>query len=155
VGWKDDVGPVHVRVGDTGRDEREHSEREYRGVRLLVDDIFCESVAGFHKSIEILARRVNCYPPWVITGRRGVYVTDQLEFASGVILLVCPDTVGPHVGRVEIGLGRIKDHAVDGALVAVVVVLYVDLDATVGVDGEDIAEASMFVERVAVDVIGW
>ena len=55
----------------------------------------------------------------------------------------------------EIGLGRIKDHAVDGALVAVVVVLYVDLDATVGVDGEDIAEASMFVERVAVDVIGW
>ena len=152
---KDDVGPVHVRIGDAGRDEGKRSVAEHRGVRLLVDDIFCKSVAGFHKSIKVLAGRVNCYPPWVIIGRRGHYITDHLEFASDVILSVRPDAVGPHVGGIEIGLGWIKDHAVDGALVAVLVVLYIGLKGPGAVNGEDVAEASMFVERVAIDVIGW
>lgn len=69
-------------------------------------------------------------------------------------LLVCPDLVGPHVGGVEVLFGFVKDHAVDGGVVLVRVVLDVLFQAAFLVNREDVSVACKVVERVAIDVVG-
>lgn len=69
-------------------------------------------------------------------------------------LLVRPDLVGPHVGGVEVLLIFVEDHAVNGGVVLVGIVLDVLLQTAGLVDGEDIPVAREIVERVAVDVVG-
>jgi hypothetical protein len=68
-------------------------------------------------------------------------------------LLVRPDFVSPHIGRVEVLLALVEDHAVDGGVVLIGVVLDVFFQTTLVVDGEDIAIAGKVVERVAIDVV--
>ena len=65
-----------------------------------------------------------------------------------------PQFVGPHVGRVEVRFGRVKDHAVDGRGGRVVVVLDVFFQHAGAVDTEDVAMTGIVVEGVAVDVKG-
>lgn len=64
-----------------------------------------------------------------------------------------PDSVGPHVCAVEVCLGVIKDHAVNGGLGAIFVVLDVLVQSTFRVHGEDVAISGVVVEGVAVDVV--
>jgi hypothetical protein len=68
-------------------------------------------------------------------------------------LLVCPDFVSPHVRRVEILFVFVKDHAVDGGVVLVGVVLHVFFQTALVVDGKDVTVAGKIVERIAVDVV--
>lgn len=66
-----------------------------------------------------------------------------------------PQLVGREIGGVEVGLGWVKDHAVDARVWLVGVVLRVLCERTTLADGEDIAVASMVVEGVGVDVVRW
>ena len=68
-------------------------------------------------------------------------------------LLVRPDFVSPHVGRVEVLLVLVEDHAVDGGVVLVRVVLDVFLQTALVVDGEHVAVAGEVVERVTINVV--
>lgn len=66
---------------------------------------------------------------------------------------MCPDLVGLKVGRVEIGLGGIKDHSVNASVGRILVVLNILFERTLLVYGEDVTVTSVFVERIAVDVV--
>lgn len=65
---------------------------------------------------------------------------------------MCPNFVGLKVGRVEISLGRIKDHSVNASVRFILVVLNILIELTLLGDREDIAISSVFVERISVDV---
>jgi hypothetical protein len=67
---------------------------------------------------------------------------------------VGPELVGGQVGRVEVGLGGVEDHAVDAGVGLVGVVLDVASEGASGGDGEDVAEAGMLVEGVGIDGVG-
>jgi hypothetical protein len=75
---------------------------------------------------------------------------------GGVVLkylFVRPDFVGPHVGRVEVLFILVEDHAVDGGVVLVRVVLDIFFQTALVVDRENVAIAGEIVERVAVDIV--
>jgi hypothetical protein len=65
-----------------------------------------------------------------------------------------PYSVRPHVRAVQIRLTRIEHHAVDRGLVAVLEVLDIFGEVPGRIDGEDVAEARVLVEGVAVDRVG-
>ena len=85
---------------------------------------------------------------------RSVDITDQSQVSSLAILLVRPNLVCPQIRRVEVRFRGIKDHAMDAGFGTVLIVLYVRSQASGLVDGEDVAVASVVVERVSVDVEG-
>lgn len=66
-----------------------------------------------------------------------------------------PQLVGREIGGVEVGLGRVEDHAVDACVGLVRVILRVLCKCSRLADGKDVAVASMVVERVGVDVVRW
>ena len=72
---------------------------------------------------------------------------------SATYFLVRPDFIGPHVGRVEVLFGLVEDHAVDGSVVLIRVVLDIVFQTSLVVDGKDIAVPGEIVKRVAVDVV--
>jgi hypothetical protein len=67
---------------------------------------------------------------------------------------MAPYSVRPHVCTVEVGFIGVEDHAMDGRLFAVLVVLYVLGKVSGRVDGEDVAVTRVVVERIAVHGIG-
>lgn len=124
-----------------------------RHMRLRINHILANAITSLHKRIQVLPTLMHLHPSRVVLLSRRLYMSDQLHCAV-VFLLVTPDPVRPHVCRVEVVLFGVEDHAVDGCLRAVLVVLDELLDAAVFVDGEDVAEAGMLVEGVAVDAVG-
>lgn len=67
--------------------------------------------------------------------------------------LVTPDLIRPHIGGVEVLLPRVKHHPVDRRLLIQFRILHVLVQASSGVDGEDVQESRMVVEWVAVDIV--
>lgn len=65
-----------------------------------------------------------------------------------------PDLVGGQIGRVEVGLCRVENHAVDTGLGVIFVVLHIAVQSPIGLDGKHVTVASVVVERVAVDIVG-
>ena len=128
--------------------------RVYRHVCLFIDHIDPKPVPRFHQDVQVLPIRVQLHPPGVVP-LGCVDAPDKGEMSCLAVLLVRPDLVGPHVGGVEIGLAGVEDHTVNGRVGAVLVVLDVRLHATVLIDGEDIPVACVFVEGIAIDVVGW
>ena len=93
---------------------------------------------------------MHLYPSWMVFRRRSLSEAYCLQPSFVVYLLVTPDPICPHICAVEIGLRGIENHAVNRGLVAVLEVLDVLLDMAFGIDREDVAVASIVVERVAV-----
>lgn len=92
-------------------------------------------------------------PSGVIARSRGVEAADKLNLARRGVLLVGPDLVGPHVCGIQVRLGRVKHHAVNGRVVLIFVVLNVVADGALLVDGKDVAKAGKIVERIPVDIV--
>lgn len=89
----------------------------------------------------------------MIAGIRTVDGSDQVEgrVLAGAFT-VHPELVGAQVGRVEVLLLRVKDHAVDARVRLVLVVLDIlDQGAAGRVCGENCAVTGVVVEGVAVD----
>lgn len=95
---------------------------------------------------------MNVNPSRMVAGGRCIDAADQGESAVAG-LFVCPDLVRPHICRVEIRLGRVKDHSVDGGLFAVFVVLDVLIQLASTVDRKDVAVTRMLVEWVTIDAV--
>ena len=128
-------------------------------VRLRVDDVLAQAVAGLHEGIQVLARRMHGYPARVIAMVGGIYAAHKLYSAvvafSGRLdlahpLAVHPQLVGGQVGRVQVRLCWVKDHAMDARAWVVLVILDVLGKAATGVHTEDVAVAGVLVEGVAV-----
>ena len=66
-----------------------------------------------------------------------------------------PELVGGQVGGVEISLRQIKDHAMDASVGLVGIVLGIGLQGAGCADREDVAEAGMLVEGVAIHGVRW
>lgn len=88
----------------------------------------------------------------MVTSVRGIDAADELDLSRGE-LAVSPQLVGSQVGRVEVGLGWVKDHAVDAGVFLVGVVLDIVLEGTRVGDIEDVTVAGVLVEGIAVDVV--
>lgn len=69
-----------------------------------------------------------------------------------MVLLVSPDAVSPHVGRIEIRFCRVKHHAMDGRFGSILVVLNVVVQVASRIDGKDVTMSGVVIERVAVDI---
>lgn len=119
---------------------------------LFINHIFTQPVSSFHQYIQILSAGMDVNPSRMVAGGRCVDAADQGESAVAGFL-VCPDFVRPHVGRVQIRLRRVEDHAVDGGLFAVFVVLDVLVQLASFVNRKDVTVACMLVEWVAIDTI--
>lgn len=145
-------GPNSDRGTLTWRHERVDIVRKDRKMRGFVNHIDAQPVSGFHQHVEVVSTRVHFDPARMIALRWRIDTTDQGECAVGGFL-VCPDLVCPHVGRVEIRFGRVKDHAMNRRLLTVLVILDVLVQFAVLVDGEDVAKACVLVERVSVNTI--
>lgn len=65
-----------------------------------------------------------------------------------------PDLVRPHIGGVQVLFLRIEDHAVNSGPLVKLGILNVLSQPTLRVNAVYVEEASMIVERVAVDVVG-
>lgn len=124
-----------------------------RRVGRRIDDVLAQPVAGLHESVQVLARGVDGDPARVIAGIGGVDGANQLHRAVRV-LAMRPQLVGGQVGRVEIRLGRVKDHAVDARVGLVGVILGVLCQCPRLADGKDVAIASVVVKGVGVDMVG-
>ena len=153
VGAVQALAGLGVPVGDPRRDQREAVVRVHRHVRGRVDHVLADAVAGLHQGIQIIARGVHRDPARVVARVRRVDGTDQLDFARGK-LAVRPQLVGGQIGRVQVGLGGVKHHAVDARVLLVFVVLNVLLERAGGGDREDVAIAGELVEGVGVDGVG-
>jgi hypothetical protein len=70
------------------------------------------------------------------------------------VLFMAPHAIGPHVRAVQVRLRGVEDHAMNGGLRTVLVVLDVLGQGARGRSGEDVAEARVLVEGVAVDAVG-
>lgn len=123
-------------------------------LRLRINHVLAQAVPALHQRVQILSAGVHLHPSWVVFGLRRLCVSNCLHAALVVNFLVAPDTVCPHVCAVQVCLGRVEDHAVDGRLLAVLVVLDVLLHGARLVDGEDVAIAGVVIEGVAVHGIG-
>lgn len=132
------------RIGDVSKD---------RLVSALINHIHCQSVTSLHQGIQILATRVHLNPTRVITRMRSLKTIEQSQLTSLSILFVCPDFVGLEIGGVEVGLGRIKDHAVNASVGIILVVLDILIKGTILGDGEDVSIAGVLVEWVTVDIV--
>lgn len=96
---------------------------------------------------------MHLHPSWVVFLAFRFRETNCLKPSLLVNLLVAPNAIRPHISAVQIRLSRVKNHAVDGGLVAVFIVLNIRLERTIIVYAEDIAEAGIVVERITVDVV--
>lgn len=67
---EDDVGAVHFAVWHAGRDEWEGAMGVDGCVRERVDHVFCERVACFHESPEVLSRRMDMDPSRMVARQR-------------------------------------------------------------------------------------
>lgn len=132
-------------VGNVGED---------RLVGALVDHVDSQTVAGLHQSVQVLAAGVNLNPARVVTRVRSLEAIHQFQLTGLSILFVCPDLVGLQIGGVQVGLGGIEHHAVDTGVGLVLVVLNVDIEGAVGLNGENVSVSSVLIEGVAVDVVG-
>ena len=121
-------------------------------MRLLINHVDPKPIARLHQHVKIMTRGMNLHPSRVIAYRWRIHATDQGELAVDV-LPVRPDFICPHVGRVEVRFCRVKDHAMDRRLFAVLVVLNILVQLTILVHGEHIAVASMLIEWVSVHTI--
>lgn len=128
--------------------------REYRYMALFIDNIYSQSVTRLHQDVQVLSAWVHLNPAGVIIGRGGINAIDQGQFACCCILAVGPDLVRLQVGRVEVGLGWVKNHAVDTGIRFVLVVLDVLGETAIRLNREDIAVSSIFVERVSINSVG-
>jgi hypothetical protein len=95
---------------------------------------------------------MHLHPPWMVFWRWCLRVSHCLHL-SLLNLLVAPNPVRPHIRAIEVGFIGTENHAVDGRLFAVLVVLDILLDVTGGIDGEDVSVARVVVERVAIHVV--
>lgn len=123
-------------------------------VGALVDDVHGQTVASFHQGVQVFAAGVHLNPAGVVIGRGSLDAVDQGQLAGFGVLQVCPDLVGLEIGGVEVGFGGVEDHAVDTGVGLVLVVLDVLDESAIGTCREDVAVAGIFVEGVAVDVVG-
>jgi hypothetical protein len=123
-------------------------------LRLWINHILAQSIPCLHQRIQIVPTGMHLHPSRVVFRRRRLRIAHRRQRAV-VSFLVTPNSVRPHVCRVEVGLGKIEDHAVDGGLRAVFVVLNIGFQGAIGVSVEDVAEASVLVKGVAIDAVGW
>lgn len=126
---------------------------EHWHMALLINHVDYKPIACFHQGVQIRSTGVYCHPPRVVPNSGSIDATNKCELARWAILFVCPDLVCPHVRRVKVSFGRIKDHSMHLRVGLVLVVLDVCLHATIFVDREDVAIACMVVEWVSIDVI--
>lgn len=120
-----------------------------------VDEVFAQAVALFHQGVEILTRRVHGNPARVVAGVRAVDGSDEVDLGRvWALLAMNPELVGPQVGRVEVRLCRVEDHAVDARVGLVLVVLHIVGELSVVVNGEDAAVAGVVVKGIRVDTVG-
>lgn len=149
------LGPA---IGDARRDQGEMAVREDGQVSLGIDAIFADAVALFHEGVEMVSRGMDGDPSGVVTRIwtvDGAYELELRRLGLLLLLLMDPELVGREIGRVEVRLGRIKDHAVDARVGLVLEVLDVARQgAGRGVGGKDGAVAGVAVEGVAVDCVG-
>jgi len=149
------VRAVHVR--DALQHERRHERPGAAGghgtARRRVDRVLRQAVAVLHQRVQVRARGVDGDPARRVARPRRRHAAHRREQARCGILRVRPDAVGPHVCRVQVALGAVEGHAVDCGLGRVGVVLDVRLQRAGRVHREDVAEAGVLVERVAVHVI--
>jgi len=122
-------------------------------VALLVDHVHGQPVARLHQHVQVRAAGVDGHPAWVVIRRRGVNAVDECQLPRLRVLAVRPDLVGLQVGRVEICLGRVKDHAVYARVGRVLIVLDVAVEGARRGDGEDVAVTGKVVEGVAIDAV--
>lgn len=154
AGGEGDVAAVLVARGQTLGQQGVCDVGEDGLVGALVDDVHGQAVASFHQGVEVFAARVHLDPAGVVIGRGSLDAVDQGQLAGFGVLQVCPDLVGLEIGGVEVGFGGVEDHAVDAGVGLVLVVLDVLEESAIGASGEDVAVAGVFVEGVAVDVVG-
>lgn len=120
---------------------------------LFIDDVYSQSVTRLHQHIQVLSTRVHLNPAGVVIGRGGINAIHQGQFACCRILAMGPDLVRLQIGRVKVGLGGVKNHAVDTGVRFVLVVLNVLGETAVRLHREDISISSIFVERVSIDSV--
>jgi len=153
VGSVEALARLWVSVRDAGGDQRVAVVRVHGQVGGRVNDILADAVARLHQGVQVVACGVHGDPSRVIAWRWRIDAADQLDLARGE-LAVGPELVGGQVGRVEVALCRVEDHAVDARVGLVGVVLEVGVEGAGGGDGEDVAVAGVLVEGVAVDGVG-
>lgn len=122
-------------------------------VRRWVDDVLAQAIAGFHQGVQVLTRRMHGDPARVIARVRCVEGADEFDRAIGVFA-VCPQLVGRQIGAVEVGLGRVKDHAVNARVGQVRIILRVLVQRPRLIDGKHIAVAGVLVKRVGIHGVG-
>mgnify|MGYP006877403244 CR=1 FL=1 len=137
----------------TGRYQRVRLVGVNWQLRLRIDDIFTQTIASFHQSIQVVARGVHFHPSRMILWSRRFGEAYCFQSTLLVNLLVAPYPICPHICTVEVGFRGIKDHAMDRRLVAILEVLNILLDVARGIDREDIPVAGIIVEGVAVHII--
>lgn len=124
VGTVQALARVGVLGRDPGRDEWVAVVRVDGCMGGWVDDILAQPVAGFHQGVEVLACGVDGDPARVVAWIGRIDRADEFDGAIWV-LAVRPQLVGCEIGGVEIGLGWVKDHAVDARVGLVGVILRV------------------------------
>ena len=105
-----------------------------RQLSLRINHVLAEAVSPLHQGVQVVTGWMHFYPSGVVLWRGCFGVADCVQSALVVNLLVAPNSVCPHVCAVEVGFRGVKNHAVDGRLVAVLVVLDVLLDVPGGID---------------------
>lgn len=119
-----------------------------------VDEIFADAVALFHERIEVVARGMHGNPTGVVPVVGTLDRSHQVEGRVVFPAAMDPKLIGTEIGRVQVLLLWIKDHAVDARVGLVGVVLDILLEGLGGrVRREDGAVAGVVVERVAVDSV--
>ena len=91
----------------------------------------------------------------MVAWSRSVNTSNECKHTGVVVLFMGPYLVAPHIRRIDIRLGRIEDHAMYCRLFAVFINLYVGIQPSCLIDGEDVPVACIFVEGITVDVIWW
>ena len=127
---------------------------ESRNMGLFVDHIDTKSVACFHQDIEVIPIRMYSNPSRVISWSWSSQPIDQGQVAGLWIFLMSPYAIASEIRRIKIGFGRIKNHAVDTGLRAVLIVLDVFFEPSIFIDREDISKARVVIEGISVYIEG-
>ena len=102
-----------------------------------------------------MAAGVDGDPAGMVAWCRCINAVDQCEETSFRVLFVSPDFVCTHICRVQVCFCGVEHHAVNTRVRVYFEVLHVFVYFAGLGDGEDVAEARVFVEWVTVDVVGW
>lgn len=139
-----------------------------------VQGVGAEAVAAFHEHVEVGAGGGDFDPAGVVAGRgrgdgadegevarlhvlgeRKASVSEHGEFGGkgDGYFCVTPNLICPHIRRVQVLLGSVKHHSMHSRLLVKRRVLHVLVERAGGADAEDVDEARMVIERIAVHIV--